>query len=191
MIDYYSSIYGVFQNLYQYHYNTCELPNVYKFPLLGWVYLLIFVLALFNRKRILNIALIIFCIFILFQTLSQYRSFIVLQKKLDPLTTTEKETLIIGPSHRFGEFGFNQFRGHRYKGRLISGFSLSETLEPYAIKYDLYPVVDLINEYEDPDCLVIFEKKNAKNLVPPDFHIVAIFGETSLFAIKKSLTHVN
>ena len=195
-------------DLYYPNYNYERFPVVFAVPILLWVYLIIFFITAFvylinslSRsvlskhliiRLVLKVTAITYIGLTLLQVISQNNFFVQMKLFFQDKTTQAKEEAIweesylavFGPSYRFAKFCLKYLSG-RYQGHLITDLNINEYLEPYLIKYYLYPAVDLITPSDTFDCLVVFNKQNPNAVVPSGFQVVGVFDKKSLLAIKK------
>ena len=87
------------------------------------------------------------------------------------------------------DYGFAEFAlqnlPDQCTGNLVTDFDPNKNLEPYMLRYFLYPKINLIyGDESKKDCHIVFRKKDPLNSVPPDYQIVGEFGRYSLVAVK-------
>lgn len=128
--------------------------------------------------------ILVFLIVILFQVMSQNRFLDKFGKILLGKSTHEKYMHIYHHSYAYAQFVLEAvpFNCH---GQLITNFDIAKNLEPYVLKYFLFPRVNIIDEFSDPACLLIYSKDEPQRYVPDNYKIIGTFDRDSLIAIKK------
>jgi hypothetical protein len=100
-------------------------------------------------------------------------------------TIEQKYRRIFADTFAFAEFCLAHADSSQSTGRLITGFSTETALEPYVVKYFLYPHINVIDPVSDPRYLIILRKEEPLKLVPSDYEVLGIFGTKSLIARRK------
>ena len=131
-----------------------------------------------------NVALGILGTMVLLQVVCQQSFLIKLIKRFSNQTIGQKYKYLFGPTYSYVRFVLNHAH-ERCAGKLITDLNINGTLEPYILKYFLYPDVDVLSETSDPTCLIIFRKANPEQSVPDNFEIVGKFDAQSLIALRK------
>jgi len=77
-----------------------------------------------------------------------------------------------------------------HSGKLITDLDLSQTLDPYILKYYFYPAVDLFTPVDFPDYLVVYGKGSSGQLIPANYRILPLPGEAGIVAARVSMNNV-
>lgn len=98
----------------------------------------------------------------------------------------ERYGLIFKGAYRYALFSkLSLPQGKRFNGKFISDFDPVQTIQPYIIAYYLYPKVSLFLDQREDDCLIVFQKINARDFVPPGYRIWDVLDDKNLIAIKE------
>ena len=100
----------------------------------------------------------------------------------------ERNANIIGHDfYQFIQFCKQNLNG-KYNAQLLTDLDISEAHGKFVLRilgYYLYPIDIRGIRGKPTDCLIVFSKREAIKAVPEDFHILAVFDEQNLIAIKK------
>jgi len=185
------------------NHNGFVLPLLNENPIFFWIYLLVILItaSIFYVQKaflpkgqkfydvLLFVTVFIFINLVGFQTMSQHKFFSetagIIHLNLD-----RKLHLLLGDSYRFAKYGqklFSYTKSSKPKmtGKLITDLDLSQTVEPYILRYVLYPKIDIISPTDSPECLVVYQKSNPENSIPSHYKIVGIYNKSGLYAQKE------
>ena len=140
-----------------------------------------------KRTLIRNSSLCVFVLIIAVQVYSQNDYLGSLRKSFSGQNIEQKYLRIFGQNYAYTRFVLNHVSGGKYSGRLITDLDPSQTLEPYILKYFLYPRVNLLDQTDSPSYLIIFRKSEPERFVPDDFEIIGRFNSQSLVAMRKKI----
>ncbi|MCR4336957.1 MAG: hypothetical protein NUV91_04040 [Candidatus Omnitrophica bacterium] len=81
-----------------------------------------------------------------------------------------------------------QLNSSPYQCQFLTDMDLSKDPGMYYqrfLAYTLYPIdIREIRKSEPQNCLIIFEKENARNFIPPDYRVLEEFDDANIVAIK-------
>ncbi len=140
--------------------------------------------ALSRRDVLRNTVLAVLAAMVLLQIGSQQSFLTHRVQRFFHQTVDEKYTNLWGSPYRYVRFALVQ-TPQNCAGKLITDLNVQTTLEPYILKYFLYPHVDLLAETVSAECLIVFRKNNPEQSVPDNYRIVGQFDEQSLIAVKR------
>ena len=176
-------------SFYNPNHNAFGISFFNEVPVFVCIYFLIIFLALVyrllkkERPMLMPLAWIFLSAIVIFQTIDQHQFFRRTQARMAHKTEQEKKGLIFGYTYFFTEFA-KQFLPDHSQGQLSTDLDMTQTLEPYILKYELYPSIDLITP-QSADCLIVFNKQDSKEVVGKDFKIIAYFDRNSLLALRR------
>lgn len=134
-----------------------------------------------------QIALGVFILFPIIQVINQTNGLSEDWDKYWGKSIQQKYSFLYPYDYGFAEFALQNLSG-QCTGSLVTDFDPNKNLEPYMLRYFLYPRINLIYGNESKkDCLIVFRKKDPLNSVPPNYRITAEFGQYSLLAVKPAV----
>lgn len=71
------------------------------------------------------------------------------------------------------------------RGDFVADSETWGTIDPFLIRYYLYPVVDMVKKEAPADCVVVYNKENPTAAVPEGFEVIAVYDAKSLFAARR------
>ena len=134
---------------------------------------------------LLKVSFIFFVLLVGFQSWCQNEYWRTILTGYGKKSEVQKKILLFQDSYRFVKFGLEKLPAGEYRGRLMTDLDISQTLEPYTIKYFFFPRVDMfIGEKVPVDCLIVYEKNNPHLVVPKDYTIIGNYNAKGLVALK-------
>ena len=180
---------------YTVHWNYCMPVYICGHPVYFYVYpffvlLLLLAIALkalfpIRVKSFLSMVLaLLLLVTIGLQTWGQERLLSLRGKVLDHKTVDQKNLLLYGRPYQFVKIIQAHLKKNHYQGAYITDAGLENSVDFNVFRYHLFPQVDLIRVSKNADCLIMFNKTDAKKSVPPNFLVIASFGPDALAAVK-------
>ena len=180
------------------NHNYCGIGGFGGFSILAYFYLAflitiaIITCVIFKTRRHLLkksifITLAVFCVmYVGVQTTQQV---MYLKNKVIKnywgKTFPQRLSAVIGERlFEFIKFCRTTLPGKHY-AELITDMNLNATIEPYVLSYYLYPQIDIdVDRSQIKDCIIIFNKPDAKDVVPNGYTIKAVFDNNNLIAVR-------
>ena len=141
------------------------------------------------KKSALGLVTAFFVIITVFQTLGHMLYFQMQHAKIRSLSAHEKRSLFFGGPYNFSRELLRNFPG-TCRGVLVS--DLDTSVDPGStalriIAYALLPKVNLrAHEQTPPECIVYFNKENARDAVPENYVVAYEVNENNLLAVRKN-----
>lgn len=199
----FSSLAKLATTYYHPHYNGFTLPVVHGINILlvsyffmGFAFVGLLLAGIWGRRPSARffldigstsvvVTVIVFVVLLLLQTKSQGLYFADNFVRFHDKNVVEKVGIINNiDSYNFVQFCLRYLSG-RYQGQLVTESGADQTIDPYIIKYYLYPVVDTRGGPRDKKCLLVFNKKDPVASVPKDYEVVGVFNDRGLLAVQR------
>lgn len=129
-------------------------------------------------------ALSALCAVMMIQVLDQIKYLEILKDLYANKSIHAKYESIFGETYKFTEFA-KMHCPLNCRGQLLTDLDINKTIEPYVLKYFLFPQINIIDQNNIPECLVVFDKFKPEQNIPQGYKIAGVFDEISLVAVKK------